>query len=348
MDLLLQWRPLLLATTRIYSPGRLARNMLIRAATGQRFSPSLTRGKNEFMKQEKKPSGSAKTARQASGAKPATAAGSALALRLVPAAPALEPCEAALAAVIGLLGDPSPADQKDRAAEPALDANGAESAPARAWSVQGAAEQLAQALRDFEPQMALKIRALLLSGRDAPGIPAIGFHGTLEHGESALGALARDLSETGPLTIEYLRRGHALACAAGVPLEQPVSTWAAAISRNLDERAWLSFGRQLAKSQPEDWQCLALLDAKAQQISKLYLKLGDNAWWSFQAQIDRPSAATVRQEGRAVERRRSKGAASESLHSVAPRLRTTEGRALRRAARAIRARVGEMTDARRS
>jgi hypothetical protein len=292
------------------------------------------REKNEFMTREKKQqTRPAKAAKEPSRAM-AAAAGSVPPLRLVSPA-ALEPCEAALAAVIGLAEAGSHQATKPGTAEPANAAGAVKS------SVEDVEKQLAQLLGDFEPEMALKLRALLLSGKGDTEIPVVGFSTALGDGESALRALASDLSESGSLATECLRRGHALACAAGVPLEQPVSAWGAAIARNLDERAWLSFGRQLAKSAPEDWQCLALLDAKTQQVSKLYLKLGENAWWSFQAQIDRPSAAAVYSAGRALERRRSKSTTTRSLHSVAPRLCATEGRALRRAARAIRARVGK-------
>jgi hypothetical protein len=210
-------------------------------------------------------------------------------------------------------------------------------------SAEAAHESLTETLRSYEPEMALKLRTLMVAGRDGRDIPAVNVNTALGDGDAAFSAMARDLSENGPLLAEHLRRGYALACAAGVNLERPVAGWATTTAQNIDERAWLSFGRQLAKSQPEDWQCLALLDAAAQQINKLYLKLGDNAWWSFQSQIDRPSAATVDKQGRAL-KRRSKGMATKSLRAVAQQLRATEGRALRRAARAIRARVGEVAE----
>ena len=33
--------------------------------------------------------------------------------------------------------------------------------------------------------------------------------------------------------------------------------------------------------------------AGTQEVNKLYLKLGEHAWWSFQALLDRPSVAAV-------------------------------------------------------
>jgi hypothetical protein len=163
---------------------------------------------------------------------------------------------------------------------------------------------------------------------------------TLGDGDAAFEAAASDSSENGPLLAEYLRRGHALACAAGLDLERPIAGWAVG-EHNLDERAWLSFGRQLAQSQPDDWQCLTFAATGTQEVNKLYLKLGEHAWWSFQALLDRPSAAAVNKQKRALTRGRSKAISTPSLKAVAPRLLVAEGRALRRAARAIRARVGE-------
>jgi hypothetical protein len=203
-----------------------------------------------------------------------------------------------------------------------------------------AQQRLASALRDLPPEMALKLRTLMVAGRDGVGIHAVKLNITLGEGDAAFDAVASDASENGPLLAEYLRRGHALACAAGLDLERPMATWAAA-ERDLEERAWLSFGRQLANSNPDDWQCLAFTAAGTQQINKLYLRLGDRAWWSFQALIDRPSAGAVNKQKRERNRGRSKAVDTASLKAIAARLAVAEGRALRRAARAIRARVGE-------
>jgi hypothetical protein len=62
--------------------------------------------------------------------------------------------------------------------------------------------------------------------------------------------------------------------------------------------------------------------------------------------LDRPSVAAVNKQKRAQSRGRSKGVSAPSLTAVAPRLMVAEGRALRRAARAICARVGESAELR--
>jgi hypothetical protein len=173
------------------------------------------------------------------------------------------------------------------------------------------------------------------------------------------------VSENGPLLAEYLRRGHALACAMGLDLEKPVSGWGALAPQTLDERAWLSFGKQLASAPPDEWQCMAFSEPSGSTIARIYLKLPDHAWWSFQALLDRPSPAIVTKEKRAMGSKASKRVTSLTLKALAARLsdappategRATarraeptravaQGRALRRAARAIRARVGRVSEA---
>jgi len=262
-------------------------------------------------------------------------------------------CEAVLKSIISLAqatmrealarepGAREPAARKQKSAA-ATDAKpGSDATPAT--EVGGAAtaqQRLARALRDLAPEMALKLRTLMVAGRDGLGIHSVKINMTLGDGDAAFDVAASDSSENGPLLAEYLRRGHAMACAAGLDLERPIASWAAA-EHNLDERAWLSFGRQLAQSQPDDWQCLTFAAAGTQEVNKLYLKLGEHAWWSFQALLDRPSVAAVNKQKRALTRGRSKAVSTPSLKAIAPRLLVAEGRALRRAARAIWARVGE-------
>jgi hypothetical protein len=94
-----------------------------------------------------------------------------------------------------------------------------------------------------------------------------------------------------------------------------------------------------------DWQCLAIVEPGTQVISKLYVKLGKRAWWSFQAQLDRPTLRGAEKERRALVRRRFKGIALNNLDDLVARLRNVQGRALRRAARAICARVGPASPA---
>jgi hypothetical protein len=199
---------------------------------------------------------------------------------------------------------------------------------------------LEKALESLDSEVALKLRTLMIAGRDGKSIGDVNVNLTLDDSKAAFAAAAVDTSQNGPLLADYLRRGHALACATALDLERPLASWSSAASHTLDERAWLSFGKQLAKAELDDWQCLAFVEAN-QAITRLYLRLQGHAWWSFQAVLDRPSAASVEKHERTLSSRRSKGLATRSLSSLVSRLASTEGRALRRAARAIRARVGD-------
>ncbi len=206
--------------------------------------------------------------------------------------------------------------------------------------VSTAAEQsLAQALEGLEPESSLKLRTLMVAGRDGRGVTAV--HVEMKPADVDSASATGDLSQSGPLLADYLRRGHAMACATGLDLEKSIATWPSSVTHTLDERAWLSFGVQLAKSQPEDWTCLGFVGSDgAQQLTKLYLRLGEHAWWSFRSVLDRPSTAFVDKEKKALAKRRSKGVAGASLKAMADRSCGNEGRALRRAVKAIRARVG--------
>ena len=237
--------------------------------------------------------------------------------------------------------------------------------PATASPAASAAQQrLLQALLGLQPEMAIKVRTLMVAGRDSQDISSVRTNMTPGDAESAFAAAARDVSENGPLLAEYLRRGHALACAMGLDLEKPVSGWGALAPQTLDERAWLSFGKQLASAPPDEWQCMAFSEPSGSTIARIYLKLPDHAWWSFQALLDRPSPAIVTKEKRAMGSKASKRVSSLTLKALAARLSdapasdargaarraeptraVAQGRALRRAARAIRARVGRASEA---
>lgn len=215
-------------------------------------------------------------------------------------------------------------------------AGAADVAPAGAAS-SPATRRLADAIEELGPDTALKLRTLMVAGRDGRGVTAV--HVDAKPVEGDVSAAA-DLSANGAQLGDYLRRGHAMACATGFDIERNITAWPASAPHTLDERAWLSFGVQLAKSRPEDWTCLGFVGADAQQLTKLYLRLGEHAWWSFRSLLDRPSAALVDKEKRALSSRRSKGLTTASLKPMADRSCGTEGRALRRAVKAIRARVG--------
>jgi hypothetical protein len=207
-----------------------------------------------------------------------------------------------------------------------------------------ARDQLAATLRELDPETALKIRTLLIAGRDGQIITGTGASASLADAGADMASMA-DSVEKGPLLAEHLLRGHAIACAVGIDLDKPLTEWQSRSAEGLDERAWLSFGKQLASSGPGDWQCLAVVEAGTQGLSKLFLKLGDRAWWSFQAQLDRPTLAGVEKERRALARRRLKGIPSNTLETLVSRLGTAQGRALRRAGRAICARIGQPSNA---
>jgi hypothetical protein len=241
-------------------------------------------------------------------------------------------CEGALARVIRLA----------QATLPELRENGGDGPVNAAVTLvpSEARKSLEKALDSLDSEVALKLRTLMIAGRDGKSIVDVNVNMTLDDSKAAFSTAAADASQNGPLLADYLRRGHALACATALDLERPLASWSAAASHTLDERAWLSFGKQLAKAEPDDWQCLAFVEAN-QAISRLYLRLQGHAWWSFQAVLDRPSAAAVEKHERTLSSRRSKGLATRSLSPLVSRLLATEGRALRRAARAIRARVGE-------
>ena len=209
----------------------------------------------------------------------------------------------------------------------------------------GARAQLTAALGELDPEVALKIRQLMIAGRDGQSVATVKLNVSLVDAESAFSVMAADSGENGPLLIEYLLRGHAIACASGIDLDRPLAEWRSRSADNLEERAWLSFGKQLANSASADWQCFAIMDPGTQGISKLYVKLGDRAWWSFQAQLDRPTLRGAEKERRALVRRRFKGISSNDLEALVLKLNGVQGRALRRAARAICARVGQASPA---
>lgn len=205
-----------------------------------------------------------------------------------------------------------------------------------------ARDQLAAAFRGLEPEMALKLRTLMVAGRDGQSIGAVNVNLSLSDADAGFAFMADDSSDNGPLLSEYLRRGHAIACATGINLDGPLADWQSASSSDLGERAWLSFGKQLANSSPADWQCIGIVEQRAQGFSKLYLRLGQHAWWSFRAVLDRPTAAGVERERRALAKRRFKGVSTHSLDALVAQFAGAQGRALQRAGRAICARVGHL------
>lgn len=262
----------------------------------------------------------------------------------------LSHCEAALTRVLQLAGAVSLDNRETRGHLPSGRA-------VRSWAAQsstsekteqkavGASEQLIAALKEFEPEMALKIRTLMIAGRDGQSIGDVKVNLSLSDAGAGFAAMATDSGENGPLLVDYLRRGHALACAMGLNLDSPLADWQSQPAPDLGERAWLSFGKQLASSLPGEWQCLGIIEQPSQGLSKLYLRCGHDAWWSFQAVLDRPTPAAVDKERRALAERSVKGISAGTLEALLGQLGRVQGRALRRAGRAICARLGNVSAA---
>jgi hypothetical protein len=205
-------------------------------------------------------------------------------------------------------------------------------------------QKMTQALEKLGPEVALKLRTVMVAGRDGRRITDVQVNITMADTDSAFAIAARDLSENGPLLVDYLRRGHAMACALELDIEKPYTEWASPAPKQLEERVWLSFGRQLALSRPEDWSCIGFLGTEqGEPLTKLYLRRAELGWWSFHTLLDRPSAAVVEAEKRALESRRESGVTSGPMHALAHRTCSAETLALSRAIKAIRARVGLAT-----
>jgi hypothetical protein len=253
------------------------------------------------------------------------------------------PCEVALGRIVELAQSAGADTRETRRTLPSgrsRPGDGEATAPALETSRANARELLNTALRELEPEIALKLRTLMIAGRDGQNIGAVNVNLSLSDDVAAFAIMAADSSDNGLLLVDYLRRGHALACAAGIDLDKPLTDWQTPSSQELDERAWSSFGKQLASSAPGDWQCLGIIEKGTHGLSKLYLKLDDLAWWSFQSVLDRPTLAGVEKDRRELARRQVKGVSTNTLEAIVGQLGSAQGRALRRAARAIRARVG--------
>lgn len=214
-------------------------------------------------------------------------------------------------------------------ADPLSTANGSPSesfdSPAQA--------RLRAALCELEPDVIRKLHAVMVAGREAHDLGAEAPKAAPPPGEG--------LAEPGPRLAEYLRGGHAIACSTGFDLEQPLTKWEEVTVRTLDDRAWLSFGRQLARSHTGEWRCLGVgTEAGGQELSTLYLRLADHGWWSFGRVLDRPSKETVSRAQQGKAHGRAQRVAMGPLESVATRSCAVERRALKRAMGAIRARLG--------
>lgn len=199
-------------------------------------------------------------------------------------------------------------------------------------------EVLRFALEDLGEEALAKLLELARAGREGRALGAADEAVLAASDQSTVERLLADA----PRLAEYLQRGQAVAYATEFDLDLPLGSWKDVAPQGLMERAWQSFGKQLAQSQPAEWSCFGVVDdGRRRRLTRLYLRLADRAWWSFRRGLDRPSPAFVE------ERRARAGAfvlAGTSMQTLADARCFTQGRALRRALRAIRARLGALTD----
>ena len=186
-------------------------------------------------------------------------------------------------------------------------------------------------VRSLDRETQGKLRAVMKAGRDAEPLPTAA---------AAIPDADRELEVFGggAAALQDLQRGHAVACATAFDLELALAHWSAVGKRkSVDERAWLRFGRELARSHIEEWSCCAVV-AGGEQLKKLYLRRGQNRWWSFGSAIDRPSH-------RDLERARSSRSSPArivtlSVQAALGRSCGRNQRALQRASLALSARLG--------
>lgn len=198
-----------------------------------------------------------------------------------------------------------------------------------------ALEALRLFVRSLDGETRSKLRAVMRAGRNAEplqvALAAISAEDANADGE--LDPFAR-----GAAALQDLQRGHAVACATGFDLELELAAWSAVGKHeSLDERVWLRFGRELARSDIGEWSCFALVDAR-DQLETLYLGRGQNSWWSFSAVIDRPSERALGL-ARTTRSRRSR-VVTLSLQAALGRSCLRSQRAVRRASMALSARLG--------
>jgi hypothetical protein len=191
-------------------------------------------------------------------------------------------------------------------------------------------------VRSLDDETRGKLQTVMHAGREAQALPDAVT--SLAAAPGAVETRAADLFATGSAAFQDLQRGHAVACATAFDLELKLARWGKVKERgSLDERVWLRFGRELARSRVEEWSCHAVVDSR-EQLEKLYLRCGENPWWSFGALIDRPSA---RELGglRAAKKGRSR-VVSLSLQAALARSCRADLRAVHRASMAVSARLG--------
>jgi hypothetical protein len=192
-------------------------------------------------------------------------------------------------------------------------------------------------VRSLDDETRDKLQALMRAGREAQSLPEV--HGASAGATRPAGDELHDLFSDGRASLDHLQCGHAVACATGLDLESKRARWSAlGANGSLDSRVWSRFGRELARSSPNEWSCLAVLN-REHRLEKLYLRRGDRVWWSFDSLVDRPSERQLARERALYETRRRK-IVWLPLEDVLGRETGQDRTAVRRAARAMSARLG--------
>lgn len=191
-------------------------------------------------------------------------------------------------------------------------------------------------VRTLEPETQDKLRTLMRAGCEALALPVAlaALAAERTNGGSTAELFARGMAE-----LQDLQRGHAIACATSFDLELDLALWGTIREPpSLDERVWLRFGRELARSRIEEWACFAVVDSH-ERLQKLYLRRGKTRWWSFAALIDRPSDRSLGVPRPARSGRG--GMIVVPVRTALGRSCSANLRAVRRASRALGARLGQ-------
>lgn len=182
-----------------------------------------------------------------------------------------------------------------------------------------------------------KIGALLNLGRQARGRSPALSRTAQGHDATPLDALA--LCDERTRSHQYLERSLAMMCSERLDLDKGEAPAEGGVrTASVYERAWSRFGRELAGSETEEWSWFAQRTGRTHVLAKVYLRRGDSAWWSFGVNLDRPRQAQVGTQLATAAKRRDANQGS-GLASLA-RAPCTDRRALQRAMRSVRARLG--------
>jgi len=199
-----------------------------------------------------------------------------------------------------------------------------------------AQDELHRFTSDLDPTMVSKVAVIVRAGEDARDISdtLVALRGVSTPAQGIWDVQA---------WAQYLKRGLAIARATGFDLEPTMLDWAAKGPRSkaLEDRVWLRFGRELARSIAADWTCFVDLSG-GDVLEKVYLRRGSGPWWSFGAFLDRPS----KQEVARLRGQRGKGQRKLALLPTKAVLGRRCGRnrtALKRAVSALNACFGPVT-----